>query len=92
MKSSKVVKKENGTKAPKVVTSPQQMNACLGTKGYSIQKSDLSHTELADLKKALVAKPQTQGGFGPNVPIRTFPIFRESGQRIYMPRHFGEKK
>tara|TARA_B110000285_G_scaffold228080_1_gene290460 strand:- start:1078 stop:2739 length:1662 start_codon:yes stop_codon:yes gene_type:complete len=91
MKSNKIVRREPVSKAPKIVTSPQQPNACLGTKGYSIQKSDLTVTEITDLKKTLIAKPQSQGGFGPNVPMRTFPIFRESGQRIYMPRHFGEK-
>jgi superfamily II DNA or RNA helicase len=95
MNSNKVIKKVSASKkthTSEVITSPQQINACLGTKGYSIQKSDLSDTELTDLKKLLIAKPMSQGGFGPNVPIRTFPIFRESGQRIYMPRHFGEKK
>lgn len=91
MKPSKNMIKKKDTKATKLVSSPQQINACLGTKGYSIQKSDLLDTELADLKKTLIAKPQAQGGFGPNVPTRTFPIFRESGQRVYMPRHFGEK-
>jgi superfamily II DNA or RNA helicase len=91
MKSNKVVRRVPVAKVPKIVTSPQQSNACLGTKGYSVQKSDLTATEITDLKKTLIAKPQSQGGFGPNVPIRTFPIFRESGQRIYMPRHFGEK-
>ena len=91
MKSTNVAKKTNNAKSTNVVSSIQQTNACLGTKGYSIQKSDLLDTELADLKKALIAKPQSQGGFGPNVPTRTFPIYRESGQRIYMPRHYGEK-
>ena len=91
MKSNKVIRKVPVNNVPKIVTSPQQPNACLGTKGYSIQKSDLTDTEITDLKKTLIAKPQSQGGFGPNVPMRTFPIFRESGQRIYMPRHFGEK-
>jgi superfamily II DNA or RNA helicase len=95
MISNKVARKvsaSNHTTSSNVITSPQQINACLGTKGYSIQKSDLSDTDLTDLKKVLVAKPMSQGGFGPNVPTRTFPIFRESSQRIYMPRHFGEKK
>jgi len=95
MISNKVIKKvpvSKKTNTSEVITSPQQINACLGTKGYSIQKSDLSDTELTDLKKVLIAKPMSQGGFGPNVPVRTFPIFRESTQRIYMPRHFGEKK
>jgi superfamily II DNA or RNA helicase len=91
MKSNKVVRRVPVAKVPKIVTSLQQPNACLGTKGYSVQKSDLTADELTDLKKTLIAKPQSQGGFGPNVPVRTFPIFRESGQRIYMPRHFGEK-
>lgn len=91
MSSNKVIKKEINPKSLKIVTSSQQTNACLGIKGYSIQKSDLSDTELAALKKTLIAKPQTQGGFGPNVPTRTFPVYRESSQRVYMPRHFGEK-
>jgi len=88
---SKNAKKVPTLNIPKIVTSPQQANSCLGTKGYSVLKSDLSDTELTNLKKTLLAKPQTQGGFGPATAMRTFPIFRESGQRIYMPRHFGEK-
>ena len=82
-------------KIPKIlnqVTSPQQAEACLGAKGYSVLKSDLSPPALAELKTALIAKPQTAGGFGPANAGRKFPVFRESAQRLYMPRHFGEKK
>jgi superfamily II DNA or RNA helicase len=64
----------------------------LGAKGYSILKSDFSEDEIASLKKELIAKPASQGGFSIAAVPKKFPIFRESGSRLYMPRYFGETK
>ena len=74
--------------------SIQQNNpdTVLGTKGYSINKSDFTEEALTKLKEELVAKPHTQGGFSANTAIKKFPIYRESTARLYMPRYFGEAK
>lgn len=60
----------------------------LGQKGYTLLKSDLSDTQTAWIKEALVARPTVNGQV---VAENTFPIYRESTQKIYMPRYFGEK-
>jgi len=64
----------------------------LGTKGYSINKSDFAPEEIESLKKELVAKPNTQGGFSNAAVVKKFPIYRESTSRLYMPRYFAEER
>ena len=64
----------------------------LGTKGYSINKSEFTEEEVLQLKDELMAKPHTQGGFSVSTVVKKFPIFRESTTRLYMPRYFGEAK
>ena len=64
----------------------------LGTKGYSINKTDFTEDQLAQLKEELMAKPHTQGGFSVSAVVKKFPIYRESTTRLYMPRYFGEAK
>jgi superfamily II DNA or RNA helicase len=58
----------------------------LGKKGYSIYKRDLTDKEQIYIKKELTVKP-----YLPKSPIQPepFPIYRESPQKIYLPRHFG---
>ena len=64
----------------------------LGAKGYSILKSEFPEEDIATLKRELIAKPSSQGGFSLAAVPKKFPIFRESGSRLYMPRYFGEDK
>lgn len=64
----------------------------LGTKGYSINKSDFTPEEINNLKAELVAKPNTQGGFSTVAAVKKFPIYRESTSRLYMPRYFAEER
>ena len=64
----------------------------LGAKGYSILKSEFPEEDIETLKRELVAKPNSQGGFSLAAIPKKFPIFRESGSRLYMPRYFGEDK
>jgi superfamily II DNA or RNA helicase len=62
------------------------MNTYIGSKGYTVLKEELTNNELIDLKKKLIAKPIVLGANG-----FTFPIYRESLKKIYMPRYFGEE-
>ena len=64
----------------------------LGTKGYSVNKSDFTEEEILQLKDELMAKPHTQGGFSVSTVVKKFPIYRESTTRLYMPRYFGQAK
>lgn len=68
------------------------LNTSLGNKGYSVLKSDITEKEQAWLKDALTVKPATMGAFVANANPLTFPIYRESSKKIYMPRYFGEKE
>ena len=63
-------------------------NTYLGKKGYTIYKSSLSIKEQNYLRNELMVKP-----FLPNSPkiLESYPIFRESENKFYVPRYFGIK-
>jgi hypothetical protein len=67
------------------------MNTYLGNKGYTIPKSELKREELEDLRNNLVAKPLANN-CGIQNKQHTFPIYRESLHKIYIPRYYGIKK
>ena len=58
----------------------------IGKKGYSIYKKDLSDKEQLYIKKELSVK-----AYIPKSPVQPdpFPVYRESPQKFYLPRHFG---
>jgi len=60
--------------------------AYLGKKGYSILKSDLTIKEELFIRNELTVKP-----YLPKSPIKSesFPIYRESSKKYYVPRYFG---
>lgn len=60
--------------------------AYLGKKGYSILKSDLNIKEELFIRNELTVKP-----YLPKSPIKSesFPIYRESSKKYYVPRYFG---
>jgi len=61
----------------------------LGQKGYTLMKKDLTPEQQIELKRELTAKPFTQGSVVSKVP-HTFPVYRESDNKFYIPRYFGE--
>jgi superfamily II DNA or RNA helicase len=68
---------------------PQNINTYLGNKGYTILKSELSIKHQLTLKELLMVKP-----FVPGSPVqvqKSFPAYRESDKKIYVPRYFGEE-
>jgi superfamily II DNA or RNA helicase len=69
------------------VVFPQTLNTYLGQKGYTVPKSELSDNQIQTLKELLTARPFQMGV----VVNKTFPIYRESAKKIYMPRYFGEE-
>ena len=59
----------------------------LGKKGYVLLKDNLSSSQLNELKKKLTVKPKiiaSMGGIS-----KSFPVYRESIKKIYIPRYFG---
>lgn len=60
----------------------------LGAKGYSIYKENLSIEEQQWLRSELEVRP-----YAPNAPVQpdSFPVYRESGAKIYVPRFFGNE-
>jgi len=68
---------------------PQNLNTYLGQKGYTILKNELSVTQQIKLKELLMVKPYVPGS--PVQVQNTFPAYRESDKKIYVPRYFGEE-
>jgi len=68
---------------------PKNLNTYLGQKGYTILKSQLPIKSQLFIKEQLMVKP-----FVPGSPIpvdKTFPAYRESDKKIYVPRYFGQE-
>ena len=62
----------------------------IGKKGYSIQKNTLTQTEMYELRNELTVKPNSgMPGYSCSV---SYPVYRESTNKMYIPRHFGIEK
>lgn len=61
----------------------------LGQKGYTIRKNTLSKQEIDEIYKDLTVAP-----YIPKSPVKSdsFPIYRESTQKLYIPRYYGVAK
>ena len=66
-----------------------KLTTYLGNKGYTIYKNEISiKTQLA-IKEMLTVKPFTPGS--PVQSQTTFPAYRESDKKLYIPRYIGEE-
>ena len=79
----------NTNKKKDNVEMPKNINSYLGQKGYTILKSDLSVTQQQHIKEQLLIKPCTPGA--PIAIDKSFPAFRESDKKLYVPRYYGEQ-
>lgn len=75
-----------------VVEFPKTLNTYIGQKGYTIPKSELSADMQLVLKEKLMAKPLVMGVAFGQAADTAFPIYRESDNKFYVPRYFGEKE
>ena len=66
------------------------MSNYIGQKGYTIYKSTLNSKELEFVKKELAIKPFIVGA--PVQSTESFPVYRECGEKIYVPRYYGVNK
>ena len=76
-------------KVNEIIEWPQNLNTYLGNKGYTILKTELSIKHQLALKEMLMVKPYVPGS--PVQVQKTFPAYRESDKKIYIPRYFGEE-
>lgn len=61
----------------------------LGPKGYTLSKSQLNLTQQENIRKELTVKPFVSGPGSKDAGV-TFPAYRESAAKLYVPRYFGE--
>lgn len=64
------------------------MNTYLGQKGYTITKNELSPKQTEKLIKDLTVKPYVHG-MPKNAATPSFPVYRESGNKFYVPHYYG---
>ena len=82
-------KNQNQTINQSDIVWPQNLNTYLGNKGYTILKNELSVKQQLALKEMLMVKPYVPGS--PVQVQKTFPAYRESDKKLYVPRYFGEE-
>ena len=63
----------------------------LGKKGYTIPKKLITTDEILEIKKTLKVKPNVNQKMMIN-NVNSFPVYRESNTKIYVPRYYGEEK
>jgi superfamily II DNA or RNA helicase len=65
-----------------------KINTYLGQKGYTIPKNEISIEKQNQIKKDLMVRPYTPGAPG-NGGDTTFPVYRESSNKLYVPHYYG---
>ena len=73
---------------PEYRTTVSQI-AYLGKRGYTILKTALDPKDYEFLKKDLYVKANPGPCIGPKVETVAFPVFRESPNKLYIPRFYG---
>jgi superfamily II DNA or RNA helicase len=88
--TKKTKDKSRNAKPPHIFS--KTLNTSLGSRGYAISKSELSIEDQYCLREELMAKPFVQGApKGVQAQTPSFPIYRESNKKFYVPRYFGEE-
>ena len=82
-----MLKKDSRSKIEEPNQWPQNLSTYLGQKGYTLLKSELPISQQIALKERLMVKPYVPGS--PVQLQKTFPVYRESDKKIYIPRYFG---
>ena len=98
-RNSVVAKKSSKTASagadavPSEPTWESVQSAYIGQKGYTIPKSELSKTQWDSLIEKLTIQPNLMGGGSVFAAQNqtSYPVYRESAKKIYIPRFFGEK-
>ena len=64
----------------------------LGQKGYTILKSEINVEQQKQIRNDLTVKPYVAGSIGSTNNVITFPAYRESDKKIYVPHYYGVEK
>ena len=68
-----------------------ELQTYLGQKGYTIPKNQLTIEQQKQIRNDLTIKPfSLQGSMGANE--KTFPAYRESAAKFYVPHYYGVEK
>jgi superfamily II DNA or RNA helicase len=67
------------------------INSYLGNKGYTILKAELTTEQQERIKKDLTVRPYVPGSPANNVQV-SFPVYRESASKLYVPHYYGSEK
>jgi superfamily II DNA or RNA helicase len=91
MYSKKKFQKKNIETKSTFVLSPTKnySSTYLGKKGYTILKSEISPEVENDLKTKLTVIPATGAAAAFGGPVVSYPVYRESINKYYIPRYFG---
>jgi superfamily II DNA or RNA helicase len=73
-----------------LTTTTNELNTYIGQKGYTILKKELNDQQVSLIKKELMVRPYIPGS-PVNNNVKSFPAYRESVQKYYLPRYFGEE-
>ena len=65
------------------------MNSYLGQKGYTINKSELTIENQVKIRNDLTIKPFSPWEGSPLNDTKTFPAYRESPNKFYVPHYYG---
>jgi superfamily II DNA or RNA helicase len=68
-----------------------ELNTYLGQKGYTIQKNELTIEQQKQIRNDLTIKPFVMGS-PMNDNQKTFPAYRESSNKFYIPHYYGVEK
>jgi superfamily II DNA or RNA helicase len=61
----------------------------LSSQGYAIYKSQITTSELEFIKKELSITPFKVPGYGSDEDLEPYVLFKENGEKIYVPFHYG---
>ena len=64
----------------------------LGQKGYTILKNEINIEQQKQIRNDLTVKPYVVGSIGSANNVITFPAYRESDKKIYVPHYYGVEK
>jgi len=61
----------------------------LTRRGYGIEKDSVGAETIAGIKSFLTVSPQANPMAGGNAPPKSYPVFRESRSKLYIPKYLG---
>jgi superfamily II DNA or RNA helicase len=64
-----------------------ELNTCLGKRGYSVLKEELTSTQIQKIRKDLTVQAFVNQDYG--AKPSPFPVYCESTRKLYLPRYYG---